>query len=437
MLGIANEIVRKHLSTASQTIGRRFENCVKVRETRGFDGGRRYIEVALAINLVFNAMNETLKTDCRHFRGDCPCSFNKQFGTECSACGEYDRFQGRILFIKLGEMGDVVRSGSLLPAIVRKHPGSVISWLTSPECRELVSANPFVDEILLCDTIGHARIAATQWDYVYSLSNDFPSASFATIAAARIGTFGYTVGANGSLCPSNNSAQYWLEMASFDRVKKENARSWQSIMYEIAGCEEPIHHPPLRLDSLSQSNAVGALENISGEFLVGVNVGCGKRWPKKMLTANRIVDLCNRLTSARSDLTVALLGGTAEAQLIFDISHKLEANTRIICPSTCGSPLDLAAIIEQCDVLVCGDTLALHLATAVKTRTIALFGPTSAAEIYEYEGLIAKISTSELDCLGCYGDCNRNANCMSLIDLDQIVQKVLQSFQKDSRLALY
>jgi ADP-heptose:LPS heptosyltransferase len=79
------------------------------------------------------------------------------------------------------------------------------------------------------------------------------------------------------------------------------------------------------------------------------------------------------------------------------------------------------AILANVDALLCGDTLALHVAAALGLPTVAVFGPTSPAEIFDFNGLIAKLWTSRLDCLICYGDCQKRDNCMSLIDLTELV----------------
>ena len=52
--------------------------------------------------------------DCRHFRGHIPCRPNKQHGYECGGCPVYEVPAKRILIIKLGALGDVIRTSPLL-----------------------------------------------------------------------------------------------------------------------------------------------------------------------------------------------------------------------------------------------------------------------------------------------------------------------------------
>ena len=55
-----------------------------------------------------------VKFDCRHFRTGIPCIPNKKENQVCATCNSYDKIQTRILIIKLGALGDVIRTTPLL-----------------------------------------------------------------------------------------------------------------------------------------------------------------------------------------------------------------------------------------------------------------------------------------------------------------------------------
>ena len=74
--------------------------------------------------------------------------------------------------------------------------------------------------------------------------------------------------------------------------------------------------------------------------------------------------------------------------------------------------------------MFCGDTLAVHIASALRLPCVAVFGPTSLAEIPDFDGLIDKVAVSGLDCLVCYGDCDKPRNCMTLQDIPGLARRV-------------
>jgi heptosyltransferase-2 len=75
--------------------------------------------------------------------------------------------------------------------------------------------------------------------------------------------------------------------------------------------------------------------------------------------------------------------------------------------------------VQHCDVVVTGDTLAMHIALALQRRAVILFGPTSAPEIETY-GLGEKVFP-QMECLSCYKNhCDFVPNCMDLISVDMV-----------------
>ena len=75
-----------------------------------------------------------VKFDCKYFRGEIPCLPNKQRGKVCDTCDEYTPIKTRILIIKLGALGDVIRTTPLVVKYRELYPNSHITWVTlSPD----------------------------------------------------------------------------------------------------------------------------------------------------------------------------------------------------------------------------------------------------------------------------------------------------------------
>ncbi len=64
----------------------------------------------------------TVHPDCRHFRGDLPCRPNKEHGYVCHNCSVYAPVQQRVLVVKLGAIGDVIRTTPLLRRLRQEYP---------------------------------------------------------------------------------------------------------------------------------------------------------------------------------------------------------------------------------------------------------------------------------------------------------------------------
>ncbi len=368
---------------------------------------------------------------CRHYRGSRPCKFNKSEGAECPTCTRVAEFKCRVLIVKLDALGDVLRTGSLVPVISQRHPSPFICWLTRPEAVDIVRMIEGVDEVVALDVDGLARISAGGWDYVYSLSNDYTTASLATAAGAAHPPIGYSV-RDGLLCPSNGAAERWLQMAAFDRLKRANTDSYQQIMLEIVGDEGPIVPPRLVVDRALLDQAANRVSNLypgSTRRRVAINVGSGSRWPKKMLDVSQIAEYA-RSARARLDIDILLVGGPAETSKADAIVAACGPGSPVRAALTSRSVPEFVAVLRQVDALLCGDTLALHVATAIGLPTVCVVGPTSSAELADFDGLVLKTSIDTLDCLGCYGNCSKSENCMSLFDIEGLVDLTARQLQR-------
>jgi heptosyltransferase-1 len=373
---------------------------------------------------------------CRHFKGLRPCSFNKADGSECPTCNHVDEFRTRVLVIKLDSLGDVLRTGGLLPAIASRHDAPFVAWLTREEASELVGMIRGVDEVIALSPDGLARVGAGGWDHVYALSNDLTTASLATLAAPAHAPVGFSMRL-GRLSPSNAAAARWLEMAAFDRLKRSNIDSYQRIMLDVIDHGGPVEPAVLEVREAHRRQARSRLADLfprGGRRRVAVNIGAGDRWPKKMLDARAIARF---VTLAQDPLNVdlALVGGAKEVAKADEILSLCGAGARVRAALTPDSLSEFVALLEQMDALLCGDTLAVHVASALGLPTVAVFGPTSLLEIPDFGGLIARVSVEGLDCLACYGDCEKPANCMSLMALEDLVEAVSRQLARARRKA--
>jgi ADP-heptose:LPS heptosyltransferase len=122
-----------------------------------------------------------------------------------------------------------------------------------------------------------------------------------------------------------------------------------------------------------------------------------------------------------------LLGGPGERER--NDRLKRASPVRLLDPGCDNTARHFAALLSHSDVVVTGDTLAMHLSLALGKRTVVLFGPTSAAEIELY-GLGEKV-VPDMGCLSCYKtSCDFVPNCMDLISTDMVEDAVLRQFAK-------
>jgi heptosyltransferase-2 len=168
-----------------------------------------------------------------------------------------------------------------------------------------------------------------------------------------------------------------------------------------------------------------------GVALVGLATGAGGRWPLKQWREDGFAELIERLlTTHAGKVQIVLLGGPEEREKNARLKKRFGSS---VIDAGCENPVRrFAALIGCCDVVVTGDTLAMHLALALERRTVVLFGPTSHHEI-ELFGLGEKVYPA-MDCLCCYlTACDKKPNCMDEITTSMVHSAVAAQLGHVSR----
>lgn len=361
-----------------------------------------------------------LKTDCIYFHGDKPCNFHKEDGRKCDNCTDYEPITYKILIIKLDAKGDVLRTTAVLPALRTKYPGSHITWCTRKNAVEIFNNNSLVNDVIIFEDDALFRINAEEYDLVINLDTSKVSSAIASTSKGKT-KLGFILNTKGFVEPTNSSANYWLMMSAFDDVKRENKKSYQSIMYEILELNQNVLPPMLSITEKQKVSVAKRASNWSlgsNKKTIGLNIGVGTKWPSKGWPTNRWEELINLLKTENYNLL--LLGGKDEKEKMLHLSksHPFLINTRHD-----NSLMEFAAVVERCDVLVTADSLALHVGTAVGKKIVALFGPTSISEIELY-GKGKKLKASE-DCRCYYKKyCTQEVSCMEKISAEEVYNAI-------------
>jgi len=367
-----------------------------------------------------------LRRDCRRFRSDRPCEPHKSRGKTCDDCDEHDPIARRLVITKLAAVGDVLRTTCLLPAIRARYPDAWLTWLTMRPADELLSGNPLIDEVVVTDGATlPSTLARTPYDVVLCPDADRPSVSLSSAIARRPGgeVVGFVLDDDGLVVPTSEAARRWFLMGVRDDLKKANRSTYQSLVGRALGLDGDFDDRPiLALTGSEEADARTwlAASGFAGGTLIGLNTGAGHRWPKKQWNVSGQVGFLARM--AELGYSVLLLGGPEETRRHAELLQSAPDGV-VVDAGNHNTLRQFAAKVGLCSAIVTGDTMALHIATALSVPVAALFGPTSHAEI-ELFGSGTKLYAEQLDCLGCYSDCDRQPNCQDLITVDRVVDAI-------------
>lgn len=330
-----------------------------------------------------------------------------------------------ILAIKLRYLGDVLLATPTLHALKTAYPTARLSVLVNRGTDAVLRANPDVDEIIPLDRgsiLQQTRfvweIRRRRFDAVVDLTDGDRAAFLTRISGARV-RIGF------------NAEERWTGRC-YTTVVRPDARAHR-IERDLAALaplgvavEERV--PRLWLTSDDDANAerlVGQLGIPTERPLVVIQPGARywfKAWPPE-----RFAELADRLNDLFG--CQILVGGSPEEEPLTR-SVVERAKSPLLALAGRSDVRTLAALLKRSALFVGNDTGAMHIAAAVGTPVVGLFGPSNPAE-WGPRGGPAEVIYKGLDCRICFHPtCRRGEeNCMKLITVEEVMAACRRLFQ--------
>jgi len=347
-----------------------------------------------------------IKTDCKYYHGDKPCKFHKGIGVRCVNCAYYEKLKERILIIKLGSLGDVIRTTPLLRKIKTVFPKAEISWLTNyPEALSI----GYVDNILDADFKNTIWLTANSFNWLINLDKERLAISLAKLVKAKRKS-GFAPDKFGKCIPApdGKSRGKWLTGID-DELSRTNQKSYQEEIFSMCGFNFNNEEYIVEYKPQDSKWAIN-----SNRKTVGLNTGSGPLWKSRRWPKEYWVELAKRLKSEGYE--VILLGGEQE-----------DCNNREIA-SLSGAKyfgyFDLngfTALVDTCELIVTCVTMCLHLAIGLKKKVILLNSTFNKNEFHLYNrGVILE---PDIEC-NCYyaEECSRQ--CMQSLSVDKVYKNI-------------
>lgn len=286
------------------------------------------------------------------------------------------------LIIKLGALGDVLRTTTILNALEGN-----ITWITKPNAKPLLENIPHINHLVE----GIKEIAGNHFDTVLSLDDDIAGCRMLKeITFDRL--YGFYEN-NGKILPMPESREWWAMSLNGsddrDERKQANRKSFQYSLFKNIG-----------LEFKGQDYIFGYEPKEVKKNIVGLEDRAGDRWPMKIWPY--YAELGDRLRNEGFKVKI----------------FKQKKDIR-----------DYIADVNSCRVVVSGDSLAMHVALALKKKVVALFGPTNPYEIEMY-GRGTKLH-SDMPCISCYKKivCEKKPNCMESLDVETVYDSIKRLLQ--------
>lgn len=333
----------------------------------------------------------------------------------------------KILIVRLGALGDIVHAVPVAVALRRAYPGARIDWIVGAKHREILDLVPVLDHrVVISDGRGGAgalslpaaigQLRRTKYDVALDLQGLMKSAVIARLSGARrvIGfarrharesaaslfyTDRYDPGGPGALDPGDTRHVVTINLG----------------MLTCLGLEPAA--PEFRLEAPRSPAVADAIAAVGEKFAL---LNTGAAWPNKRWPAPRLAELASVL-NARRGIRSLVLWGPGERALGEEVVAKANG-AAILAPQT--TIADIAALAAAAAVMVSGDTGPTHIASAMGTPLVGIYGPTRP----ERNGPLGKddVSVSRASICQCHHlrQCKLQRMCLLDIDVAEVLDAV-------------
>lgn len=340
----------------------------------------------------------------------------------------------RLLIIRLSAIGDIVMASGLLPALRPAFPQARFNWLVQPEARDLLMANPLIDEVITWPRSEWRRLfRAGRWfrltaeisrfardlrrrrfDVVIDAQGLLKSALLARLTRAprRIG-----------LGSKEGGDALMTEVIAKPRDGRRIASEYRHLAAALGGDVGAYRmYVALDVDDREYADKFVRLHSLAQGYVV---ICPFTTRPQKHWIASYWPVLIARLRQ-ETGLGVVMLGGPSDVAAAASIANGTElvnavGQTRL---------RQAAALIERARLLIGVDTGLMHMGTAFMIPTIALFGST--CPYLETDSPRTTVLYKALSCSPCrrHPTCGGAYTCMQTITVEEVAATARQLLRK-------
>jgi len=331
----------------------------------------------------------------------------------------------KILLIRLSSLGDIVLTTPAIRAVRAHFPDAYIAMLVAKQSAEILRENPHLDEIITFDRLANdkdtgemLRMSRHLRERKFTLTIDFQRKfrtemlMYFSGAAERVG--------KGRFCTirvpeqgNKHATAHYFDLLHAAGIPAEDKR------LELFLSESE------RLDAAQRFDAAGVN---NGALTVGLFPGAG--WKLREWMPERFAAIGDRLVQ-HFNANVLIFGGPKEAGLVQAVANLMNAHAIPFAGNL--QVRELAACLEKCDLFLTNDTGPMHIAAAVGTPTVSLFGPGNHIR-FQPLGALHQTIRHAVPCSPCKQFTNKCKDniCMKGIGVDEVWESVSRTLGKAS-----
>jgi lipopolysaccharide heptosyltransferase II len=330
----------------------------------------------------------------------------------------------KILLVQTAFIGDVIIITPLIRAIKGLYPNALLDVMVIPQTSNVLENNPHINNVIHFDKRKNkiisyiktlTKLRKEKYNAVFTPHSSMTTAFLIYFARipARVGFDRWK---------AKKYLTHKVPHLKDQHKTKKNLELLKPFTDKLFSIQtELFPSKPMQEKAIKLMSDFSKNENRTIAFAPG-SVWFTKRWP-----IEHYIDLANKLLN--DNYNIVLIGSKDEKE----ICNQIGEHKNLINLSGELSLLESAAIIDKCDLMICNDSGALHIANAMQIDVFAFFGPTVQRIGYYPFRDSDFVFELEMECRPCgsHGGAScplKHHECMKLISPDQVFSKVKEKF---------
>ncbi len=323
----------------------------------------------------------------------------------------------RILIIKLRGIGDVVHSTIVIDNLKKDFPNAHIDYLVDPQSQPGLDGLKNINRVLIFDRKNFwkrilliLKIRRIKYDVIFDFFSN-PSTALITFLSGSKFRVGY---------PYRGRKYAYNLFGPADRGKFHSAQLHLETLKSI-GLTYSCKNLYYNINDAAKRFANEYFEKtfLKNDFVVGICPTGG--WESKKCAPEKFAEIASGVIQKYNARILILWGKSDENDAT--MIHSLLGAKSVLAPVT--SIQELSALISKCNLLIANDSGPMHIATALETPVLGLFGPTNPINHGPYGEKNDFIQLTELDCITCnLLICPKNHECFNNLPINLILNKI-------------
>jgi len=331
----------------------------------------------------------------------------------------------RILIVRTDRIGDVLISTPVIKALRDRYPDAFIAMMVSPYAKEIIAGNPYLDQVIIYDKEGKHKSWIRSIKFAQNLKKKGFDLALILHPANRAHLVTYLARIPRRIGYSRKMGFLLTDKLTHNKQRGEKHEleyNLDLVRYLGIDTEEKALHIPIKheaevwADKLFQEHMIKATDKL-------LAIHPGASCPSKIWPLVRFAQVADALAK-KHNFKVLVIAGPRDLSRAEEVVKNMHAHAINLAGKT--SIAQLASVLKRCNLFISNDSGPVHIATAVGTPVISIFGRKQAGlgpKRWGPLGAKDKFLHKDVGCIECLAhNCVKGFACLKAISVEDVLE---------------